>query len=231
MAEKGLAGVSLRSVNEAAGAGNVSAAHYHFGGKEELIAAIVELLAEAHAQWRRPLVQALKERTTRQTITVRDVVEATYLPFFGFHHHVDFQRPATKFLSRLFVETSENIRPLADFFTRPIAEDAYELLSPILPHVSEKVLKTRIVFSLTNLINGASDAFSVQVTLMKDLGYADPIELLHHFMDYIVNGLSAPEKQTPTEFYTVCGEQLALVRSTASASVLLENVRSCEGAN
>ncbi|MDZ7826474.1 MAG: helix-turn-helix domain-containing protein [Gammaproteobacteria bacterium] len=36
-AEKGLAGVSVRDITEAAGARNQSALHYHFGCMEELI--------------------------------------------------------------------------------------------------------------------------------------------------------------------------------------------------
>jgi AcrR family transcriptional regulator len=40
MAERGMANVSLRQITEAAGAGNASAIQYHFGSREELMAAI-----------------------------------------------------------------------------------------------------------------------------------------------------------------------------------------------
>src|SRR5262245_66330191 len=41
-AERGLAGVSLREINVAAGQRNTSAAHYHFGSKEALVEAIFD---------------------------------------------------------------------------------------------------------------------------------------------------------------------------------------------
>lgn len=226
MAEKGVEGVSLRSVNLAAGARNSSAAHYHFGSKAILVKAIVELLAEAHARWREPLIAELKQRAETQPITVRDVVETTYLPFFGFEHHPDFGRSATKFLSRLIVDSDGDIRPLADLFIAPIASDTYELLAPILPKVSEKALKSRIIFSLTNLINGASDAFSVRVTLIEQLGYEEPMDLMNHFFEYMVAGLSAPEGKRTRAFDAVCAHQLALVLSTAGAKDLLESITS-----
>jgi AcrR family transcriptional regulator len=40
MAERGMANVSLRQITDAAGAGNASAVQYHFGSREELMAAI-----------------------------------------------------------------------------------------------------------------------------------------------------------------------------------------------
>jgi AcrR family transcriptional regulator len=41
-AERGLGGVSLREINEAAGQRNTNALHYHFGDRDGLIGAIVE---------------------------------------------------------------------------------------------------------------------------------------------------------------------------------------------
>ncbi len=41
-AEKGLEGVSLREVGEAAGQRNTAAVHYHFGGREGLVGALFE---------------------------------------------------------------------------------------------------------------------------------------------------------------------------------------------
>jgi AcrR family transcriptional regulator len=41
-AENGIAGVSLRQINQAANQKNISAAHYHFGSREGLIQAVLE---------------------------------------------------------------------------------------------------------------------------------------------------------------------------------------------
>ncbi|HVA79456.1 MAG TPA: TetR/AcrR family transcriptional regulator, partial [Candidatus Binataceae bacterium] len=40
--ERGIDGVSLRQINQAAGCANVAAIHYHFGSKEALVTALIE---------------------------------------------------------------------------------------------------------------------------------------------------------------------------------------------
>jgi AcrR family transcriptional regulator len=48
MAERGIAAVSLREVQDAAEQRNKSAAHYHFGSREGLIRAIIETPDGSH---------------------------------------------------------------------------------------------------------------------------------------------------------------------------------------
>ena len=62
MAKRGFDGVSMRSVNVAAGAKNSSAAHYHFGSKQGLVEAIVDTLSEDVASVRRPLLLTMETR-------------------------------------------------------------------------------------------------------------------------------------------------------------------------
>jgi AcrR family transcriptional regulator len=72
----GLDAVSVRDITEAAGA-NTAAIHYHFGSKQDLMAAIVERRAERIGQRRQELLARLGQRSH---IELRDVVLALVLP-------------------------------------------------------------------------------------------------------------------------------------------------------
>lgn len=74
-AEKGLAAMSLREVQAAAGQRNKSAAQYHFGSKEGLVAAIAAARMGAVGARRRELLDALGAHPTR-----RELVEALVVP-------------------------------------------------------------------------------------------------------------------------------------------------------
>jgi AcrR family transcriptional regulator len=72
----GLDAVSVRDITEAAGA-NTAAIHYHFGSKQDLMAAIVERRAERIGGRRQELLAELERQPD---IDLRDVVEALVLP-------------------------------------------------------------------------------------------------------------------------------------------------------
>lgn len=74
-AERGLAAMSLREVQAAAGQRNKSAAQYHFGSKEGLVEAIAAARMGAVGTRRRELLDALGPHPTR-----RELVEALVVP-------------------------------------------------------------------------------------------------------------------------------------------------------
>jgi AcrR family transcriptional regulator len=71
-AERGLDAVSVRDITDLADA-NTAAIHYHFGSKQDLIAAVLERRATAMGQRREELLDRLEERPA---VTLRDVIEA-----------------------------------------------------------------------------------------------------------------------------------------------------------
>ena len=218
MADRGIGGVSLRSVNAEAGARNSSAAHYHFGDKMGLVEAVVDFLAAQEAEWRAPVMQRLRARAVSETITVRDAVESAYLPFYGFFYHPEYRISAIKFLSRLIVDTEPDMRVLANRFIEPLARDAYDAIAPLLPEIPEKLLKSRIQFSMINLINGGSDAFAMSYSAFGDLSYENPFELASHFMDYLVAGISAPVGVLDERFSAFCTDLVKTTQSTDAGS-------------
>src|SRR5579863_9921905 len=68
-AERGLDGVSVRDITEAAGA-NTAAIHYHFGSKRDLIAAILQRRAKEHGSRRQDLLDVLQDD---EEVELRDV--------------------------------------------------------------------------------------------------------------------------------------------------------------
>src|SRR5262245_54265440 len=74
-AERGLAAMSLREVQAAAGQRNKSAAQYHFGSKEGLVEAIATERMGAVGVRRRQMLDALGPSPTR-----RELVEALVAP-------------------------------------------------------------------------------------------------------------------------------------------------------
>lgn len=86
-AEKGLAAMSLREVQVAAGQRNKSAAQYHFGSKEGLVEAVVAARMSAVGAARRQLLDDLGPDPDR-----RELVEALVLPLAD--HVLSGRRPS-----------------------------------------------------------------------------------------------------------------------------------------
>jgi AcrR family transcriptional regulator len=80
IAEQGVNAVSLRAVNQAAGA-NVAAVHYHFGTKVELVSAALERRMSALAEERFDLLAPIEHD---EAPDLRRVVEVLALPFVRF---------------------------------------------------------------------------------------------------------------------------------------------------
>lgn len=211
MAEQGVEGVSLRMVNSEAKAKNTSAVTYHFGNKIGLVTAVVEMLTRINNDWRVPRVEALK--SSNETYTPVQALTTTYIPYYGFFYQPRLGLHALKFLSRLIADSGPEMRVILNGFTEPLAADTFDLLAPILPDIPEELLKTRILFSLTNLISGASDAASMAYSPFGDMSYDYPIKLAEDHMIYLAAGISAPAPELDPEFEAFCKEQIEIAHS------------------
>jgi AcrR family transcriptional regulator len=200
MADKGIDGVSLRSVNAAAGARNSSAAHYHFGSKLGLIEAIVETLTQDVQAVRAPLIARLRKRSASERLSPREIIEAAYGPFMGLLFHPEYGLPGIRFLSRLIADTGPELRVLANKFTGPLVHEVFELLQTALPEMPPRVLKMRILFSLINLINGMSDVTALETSPFGDMSTPGSLEAANSFIEYITAGISAPPGPLTDEF-------------------------------
>jgi AcrR family transcriptional regulator len=79
-AERGFEGTSMRALTQAAGT-SLSAANYHFGSKETLLAATLHRLIEPINRLRCEALEALRD-ATEGALEVEDVLEAYLRPLF-----------------------------------------------------------------------------------------------------------------------------------------------------
>lgn len=223
MADKGIEGVSLRSVNAAAGTRNASAAHYHFGNKLGLIEAIVETLQRDVDAVRAPRIDELRRRPASERPTVRQIIEVAYGPFMALLFHPEYGLPGIRFLSRLIADTGPELRVLANKFTGPLAFDVFELLREALPEIPERMLKMRILFSMINLINGMSDVLALESSPFGDMSTPGSLEAADHFIQYIAAGISAPPSEPRDDFVEMSRELIRTYREAGSGENALGN--------
>lgn len=79
MAERGIDGVSLREINRAAGQKNASAIQYHFGGRDQLLLAVLARHQRISGPRRDELLDRWEERGARPQ-DVRGLAEALVVP-------------------------------------------------------------------------------------------------------------------------------------------------------
>jgi len=96
-AERGIEGVSLRDVSAAAGQRNHSAAQYHFGSRDGLVAAVIEARMSIIDERRRGRLAAL--RAEGRDDDLRSLVEALVVPTVEVVHETDGWY--ARFLSRV----------------------------------------------------------------------------------------------------------------------------------
>lgn len=193
IAENGVAGASLRSINVEAGSRNCSAAHYHFGSKLAVIEAALNLVFAEASSAQEPLLAALEERARQgRPVSVREVLEAGYLPYLALLSRPDYGPAAAKFASRVVVESDAEIQALLNRLVSPLMWRTLPLLRAALPHVPEEVLKLRIFITVTNVVHGAGDMAAVQNSPFGDLSGGNPLSVLHALFDYMSAALAAP---------------------------------------
>src|SRR5271165_4665954 len=96
-AERGVEAVSLREVAKAATSRNTAVAHYHFGGKEGLVRAIVARRAPALNRRRGALLAAARDRP----VAAEDLVRVLIVPLI---EELDHGGHYVGFLARLAAE-------------------------------------------------------------------------------------------------------------------------------
>lgn len=82
IAKHGVAEVSLKQINQMAGARNASAVHYHFGSREGLVIAVIKRRIAEGDSWRRDMLDAI-DRQQRHS-DLRTVIDATVGPMARF---------------------------------------------------------------------------------------------------------------------------------------------------
>lgn len=154
-AERGLDGVSLRQINEAAECRNVAAIHYHFGSKEALITALIERRM-AVINTRRLAMLSEIEHSGRVN-TLQAVVEAMVWPLAeqlnngaGGNHYIQL-------LAQVYgdprIPIAETFRGRYGQSVRRLEELIHHLLTPL----PREVVSTRLALATGQMIHALAD--------------------------------------------------------------------------
>lgn len=145
LAEKGFEGVSLRELTSAAGA-NLAAVHYHFGGKEGLIDAVLEgHMAPVNQERLRRLDQILARK---KKPTVREVLEAFLEPLVERVLERDSrQRLFAQFMGRMMSEGACMIPDEAVPMFQEMASKVVQALQAACPKLGEEEAYCRMKFA------------------------------------------------------------------------------------
>lgn len=140
-AERGLAGVSLREINVAAGQRNTSAAHYHFGSKEALVEAIFDFRRNEIGRRRDEILDRL-EREGRAT-DMRALTQALVEPLAAELNAGEEESHYLPFLAHLFLQTPHEV---GDILRRHQGGESRwsQAVAVAAPHVPREVLRTRL---------------------------------------------------------------------------------------
>jgi AcrR family transcriptional regulator len=139
-AERGLAGVSLREINVAAGQRNTSAAHYHFGSKESLVEAIFDFRRNEIGRRRDELLDKLEREG--QATDMRALAQALIEPLAAELNGGEEESHYLPFLAHLFLQTPHEV---GDILRRHQAAETRwsQAVADAAPSVPRELMRTR----------------------------------------------------------------------------------------
>ena len=113
-AARGFHATSMRAVTQLAGT-SVSAAHYHFGSKEELLRTALRLRAEPLNARRLESLARVEAGKTEGTERVKAILEAFILPLFELRPELgDRSSPQRGLAARLYVDPPEVVKKMQE---------------------------------------------------------------------------------------------------------------------
>ncbi len=143
-AERGFGGASMRAVTKAAGSA-VSAANYHFGSKEELLAAVLRRRLQPVNQSRIEALDRLQaEAGPDGSVPIEALFDAFYRPSFERMSEARVQGTSAmprQVVARLYTEPPELVQPLRAELFGEVNERFLAAFARTFPAMSERKLR------------------------------------------------------------------------------------------
>jgi AcrR family transcriptional regulator len=187
--EFGIDAVSLRQINAAAGQRNSSAAHYHFGSKDALIAATFDYRMERINGRRLRRLDEISKAGTADN--VRMLVEAMIFPIVeeveeseGGNHYIRFEARTLG-------------HPKLDFFSLWRSEHSkgmgriYVLLKKALPDIPTAILSQRFGMIIELIVHCLGDLELFRMTAEKNHGFNGAL-FFNNLVDSCTGAFTAP---------------------------------------
>lgn len=179
--EHGYAATSLRAITTAADV-NLAAAHYHFGSKFDLLAAVFHRRIEPVERGRLEALDALERQEA--PFSVRDVVYAFLSPMYGAEAD-DLLDVLPDLIGRIYAEPESLTKPLLEGEFSGVAGRYLTALGQALPDVPPAELRWRFHFTIGAMIQLLRFRAPLGLTAER----ADFVGSLNRLVDYVVAGL------------------------------------------
>ncbi|MDX1756940.1 MAG: TetR family transcriptional regulator [Marinobacter sp.] len=186
-AERGLDGVSLRTISAESGTRNSAAAHYHFGNRLGLIDGVLTLITD-HLKPR--FESAFRQVERAPSPTLRDIVQAMCAPYLSLLSGTPpWGSAALRFMAHLHADNTQPVIGLLNEHFRVDIERIEAQLHRVLPDIDRGTLRIRLGFTFVSLIHGAAEIHLLSTTPFGDIR-PDDATLFNQFVDYVEGGLS-----------------------------------------
>lgn len=188
--EQGIHGVSMRNINTLSGTKNSGAAHYHFGNKLGLIKALLEFLSDAIQEIRDEHFEDIQNQIISGQADARTILGAFYSPYIHLYKERDYGKQAIRFFARIATEATPEIQGVLNEQFGERFDLLHKLLSSMLPHSDENVLKRQILFSWISAIHGLADLDYLSNSFYGDMSGDSQEQILEQFIDYVLHGMT-----------------------------------------
>jgi AcrR family transcriptional regulator len=200
-AEQGISGTTLRALTKAAKV-NLAAVHYHFGGKEGLLDAVVERRATAMNQERlreldeleRSAKRLSKGASNQGAPQVEDILRAFFLSGLRVFEREEPETIdlLTRLSARITCEPPEAIEALVREHFGTVMKRFVEALQSALPGLRKEVVDDRFRFVIGTLSHVFSGTFDLDVIPGHIACEASDEERIQHLIIFLAAGLRAP---------------------------------------
>lgn len=193
-AERGLVGVSLRAVGEAAGQRNTAAVHYHFGDREALLdAALDRVILAIREPVDHEQARALGLSIGDPKTPLHGVVGRAFLPILTLPLRCpDWGEAGARLLARVVLGEAAVLARGLEAKTLGDTAELIAILSHLLPHVSQPLLKTRLDFATVSVVCGLAATAYLSAIAPTEPEPSPPSDLADLLLDYVSAGLAAP---------------------------------------
>jgi AcrR family transcriptional regulator len=186
----GLDIVSLRQINLEAGQRNSSAAHYHFGSKDAMIAAIYEYRMECLNARRNELLAALPPASGPRSVLT--MIEILVYPMVAVAEHSEGGHSCLRFLSQLFNHPRLD---LTGMWRRQFGESVgrvYYELRTALPKIPDEVFGPRFGLMWLLAVNALADRERLRQAPASVVSHTLPLLFVSNLVDSLAGLMSAP---------------------------------------
>lgn len=187
--EQGIDGVSLRQINTAAGQRNSSAAHYHFGSKDALVAAVYEYRMERVNQRRLEMLAQIDASQNRDD--VRTIIAAIVQPIADEIRESDGGSHYIRFMAQLIGHPRVSLLDLWNSRFGEGLSQVIALLRAALPEVPPMIIGQRFGLMWEQVIHALADRERLSAG-GESTRMVDPDLFVSNLIDTVAGGISAP---------------------------------------